>query len=827
MKLSYAWLNQFVDLKDKSPDELKHELTMKAFEVEEVESIGLTGPVVVGEIVEINKHPDADKIRVTQIRLSENGSPTQIVCGAQNIEVGQFVPVCLPGAVVINRKTGEELPIKKSEIRGVTSNGMLASASELGIATSDVDGIHILKKPGESSSLELGQDALALLNLASDLVFHVGTRSNRGDALCVKGMAREVCALTNRKLIETKTKHEAVSKAFAKAENSGSNFSVKIDPGASEDCQFFCVIVIENLKVAPSPDWLANRLTAMGLRPVNNIVDITNYVMLELGQPLHAYDLDKLPEKSIVVRKARQGEKMLCIDGKERQATDEVLAITSGDKPVGFAGIMGGKDSEISDSTQNIALEAAWFKPARVRRGSRLLGLSSDSSLRFERGVDLQGVKSALERAADLIIDICGGEKTAQTLESPYTAGSDKSLNQNKINVRMERVKKLLDINLEASLAAELLKPLGFEVTVKDEKTLEILSPSYREKDVQREIDVIEEIARLYGYDNIPVTAPSSTASPIPRDLLLQNLKNKLMGQGFSEVWASSLRGEKDFQGYTKEESDSVVRVLNPLSADHQAMRQSLLPGLLEVVNYNQSRGERNVWFFEQGRGYRAVDGKPQEYQLLSGIMTGNLLKQVNHGGIENNTKIDFYHLKGVLENILEAARISLDKIMYLPLGDGDFYKDYLHPHKSARLSFVTKQIMAVIGEIHPRTASNFDLKDTAFAFEVFIDVVKSAPEKMNFQEPVLNPSVVRDLTVDVDDSCEQDKVYKTMMQVGKREGMSCDLVSTYQLSDGQKSLTYRLTFRQKDPLTGEQVDAIVQKVREALGKRVNARFRG
>lgn len=827
MKLSYAWLNHFVDLKDISPEELKHELTMKAFEVEEIESVGLTGPVVVGEILEINKHPDADKIRVTQIRLEENGAPTQIVCGAQNIEVGQFVPVCLPGAVVINRKTNEPLPIKKSEIRGVTSNGMLASASELGIATSDVDGIHILKKPGESSSLKLGQDALELLNLASDQVFHVGTRSNRGDALCIKGMAREVCALTNRKMIEHKTKNEQVAKAFSCDSDSGSSFSVKIDSDANEDCQFFSIIVIENLKVAPSPDWLANRLTAMGMRPVNNIVDITNYVMLELGQPLHAYDLDKLPAKSIVVRKAREGEKMLCIDGKERQATNEVLAITSGDKPVGFAGIMGGKDSEISDSTQTIALEAAWFKPARVRRGSRLLGLSSDSSLRFERGVDLAGVKSALERATDLIVEICGSEASVKTMQSPITAGSDKVLNQNKITVRMDRVKKLLDITLEAARAAELLYPLGFNIEIKDNKTLEVISPSYREKDVQREIDVIEEIARLYGYDNIPVSSPASTTSPEPRDLLLQNLKNKLMGQGFSEVWASSLRGQKDFTGHNKEEMDSVVRVLNPLSADHQAMRQSLLPGLLEVVNYNQSRGERNVWFFEQGRGYRVVEGKPQEYQLLSGIMTGSLLKQVSHGGIDVNTKIDFYYLKGVIENILESARISLDKIMYLPLGESDFYKDYLHPNKSARLSFVTKQIMAVMGQIHPRTEANYDLKDTAYAFEIFVDIVKSSPEKMNFQEPVLNPSVVRDLTVDVENTTEQDKVYKTMMQVGKKEGMSCDLVSTYQLSDGQKSLTYRLTFRLKEALTGEQVDAIVQKVREALSKRVNARFRG
>lgn len=827
MKLSYAWLNQFVDLKDISCDELKHQLTMKAFEVEEVESIGLTGPVVVGEILEINKHPDADKIRVTQIRLEENGAPTQIVCGAQNIEVGQFVPVCLPGAVVINRKTGEPLPIKQSEIRGVTSNGMLASASELGIATSDVDGIHILKKPGESSSLKLGQDALELLNLASDQVFHVGTRSNRGDALCIKGMAREVCALTNRKMFEHKTKHAEVAKAFAGDENSGSKFSVKIDPDANEDCQFFSIIVIEDLKVGPSPDWLANRLTAMGLRPVNNIVDITNYVMLELGQPLHAYDLDKLPSKSIVVRKAHDGEKMLCIDGKERQATSEVLAITSGDTPVGFAGIMGGKDSEISDSTKNIALEAAWFKPARVRRGSRLIGLSSDSSLRFERGVDLRGVKSALERATDLIIDICKGDTSTQTLEAPFTAGSDKVSNPNKIIVRMERVKKLLEITLEANRAKELLEPLGFEIDIKDTKIIEVVAPSYREKDVQREIDVIEEIARLYGYDNIPVTSPASTTSPIPRDSLLQNLKSKLMGQGFSEVWASSLRGKKDFAGYSEQELESVVRVLNPLSADHQAMRQSLLPGLLEVVNYNQSRGERNVWLFEQGRGYRIVEGKPQEYQLLSGIMTGNLIKQVSHGGIENNTKIDFYYLKGVIENILEAARISLDKVMYLPIGESDFYKDFLHPHISARLSFVTKQIMGIIGQVHPRTAANYDLKDTSYAFEIFIDIVKSAPEKMSFQEPVLNPNVIRDLTVDVENSIEQDKVYKTMMQVGKKDGMSCDLISTYQLSDGQKSLTYRLTFRQKEPMTGDQVDAIVQKVREALSKRVNARFRG
>lgn len=837
MKLSYAWLNEFVDLKGISPDELKEELTMRAFEVEEVETLGLTGPVVVGEILEIAPHPNADKIRITQIRTQEGGEPKQIVCGAQNIEVGQRIPVCLPGAVVINRKTGEGLPIIASEIRGTKSNGMLASASELGIKTSDVDGIHILSKPGEKSDFKLGDNALDLLKLASDKVLHVGTRSNRGDALCIKGMAREVCALTGRAMIESKTKNEQVAQAFASKEKAN-EFEVSIAAYSinEQDCQFFSIAVIKDLEVRPSPDWLVNRLEAMGLRSVNNIVDITNYVMLELGQPLHAYDLDKLPEPKITVRRCNDGEKMLCIDGKERKASAEVLAITSGDTVIGFAGIMGGKDSEISESTRNIALEAAWFKPARVRRGSRLLGLSSDSSLRFERGVDLGGVRSALERAADLIVTVCGGKATLETLSPPYTAGSDLVKNENEIKVRMSQVKRLLDIDMTGEKAANMLIPLGFTIVSFDQENLKVVSPSYREKDVFREIDVIEEIARINGYDKIPVTIPSSTVSPEPRDNFLPALKNKLMGQGFSEVWVSSLRGENDFKNYESQALESVVKVLNPLSADHQAMRQSLIPGLLEVLNYNQSRGERGVWFFEQGRGYKIENKVPVEYPILAGIMCGSLLMHVQMGSTENNTNgkfktlsdsPDFFRIKGVVENLLESSRVNLDKVAFQSVEKGDTFSPYFHPNKSARISFVTKQSLGVIGEIHPRLAAQFDLKEPAFAFELFVDNLKSVREKMNFSEPVLTPGINRDLTADVDMSVEQDQVYKAMMQIGKREGMSCDLVSTFQLSDREKSLSYRLTFRRAESLTGEQVDEIVQKVRDALVKRVNARFRG
>lgn len=411
MKLSYKWLSEFVDLSGITPEEVAEKLTMNAFEVEDIHLVGanITGPLVVGKILEIHQHPNADKIRLTKVLLKEDSEPVEIVCGASNIEVGHIIPVALPGAIVINRKDGSPLPIKRSEIRGVTSNGMLCSPSELGLQGFDVDGILILSDLEQISikgnGIKIGADAKEVLELSSDSVLNVGSRSNRGDALSVIGLAREVAALTGRAM------KVAVSDLSKHGKQIKPNQAITTRIENEEDCPLLTIRYIEGLKVGPSPREIVRKLEAIGVRSVNNVVDITNYVMHEMGQPLHAYDVSKLQSKVIQARRAKAGETLVTINEKEQKLTDEVLVIAGENEVLGVAGVMGGKGSEISDDTVAIALEAAAFSQARVRRGSRLLGLSSDSSLRFERGVDVESVIAASDRAASLIMQYCSATK--------------------------------------------------------------------------------------------------------------------------------------------------------------------------------------------------------------------------------------------------------------------------------------------------------------------------------------------------------------------------------------------------------------------------------
>ena len=453
MKLSFDWLGDFVDLSGISPHELAEKLTMGAFEVEEVTVFGadLVGPIVVGEIVEIHPHPNADKIRLTKTRIKEGDEPLEIVCGAQNIEVGQRVPVALPGAKVVNRKDGSALLIKASAIRGVHSNGMLCSPPELGMDLGEGAGEGILILNGNGKKPELGQDIQQLLGLTPDYILHVEPRSNRGDALSVQGLAREVAALFNRPL---KTPVWSLDELTTAPTATGS-FTIwrQEDKQTSNqaDCPYFSLHEIGNVKIGPAPAFVSRRLEAIGMRSINNVVDITNYVMHELGQPLHAYDKAKLNHTAIGVRRAREdgSEKITTLDGRERILTGEMLVIV--DAPgidsvapqaeiIGVAGIMGGQNSEVSDSTTTLLLEAACFGQAVVRRGSRLLGLSSDASLRFERGVDVASVLNAGQRAAYLIGKYCTTSGAQAVTLS--TSGSNQ-VAPNKITLRLPQIKRM------------------------------------------------------------------------------------------------------------------------------------------------------------------------------------------------------------------------------------------------------------------------------------------------------------------------------------------------------------------------------------------------
>ncbi len=816
MKLSYNWLSDFVDVSGLSPQEVADRLTMGAMEVEEVRPFGpdLVGDVIVGEILEINPHPNADKIRVTKIKLHDQGEAREIVCGAWNINVGDRIPVALPGSRVINRHDGTALEIKESKIRGVTSNGMLCSAPELGI-TGSGDGILLLDK-----QTPLGIDAKQLLHLQKDWILHVGSRSNRGDALCVVGLAREVAALFGRPL-------KKQDWALPAGEDQSQSVVVEIEN--LEDCPFFTARLLTQLQNGASPYLIERRLQAVGMRTVSVIVDITNYVMLEYGQPLHAYDLRQLRGPQLSTRRARQGEKLTTIDAKERDLSEEVMVIADAGGVVGVAGVMGGKDSEIADDTQAIALEAACFRPSRVRRGSRLLGLTSDSSLRFERGVDLGSVRVASDRATYLLLKYAGGKLGKLT-----AAGSD-AVPPQTVSMRMSQLKRITEIEISSNEATSLLAPLGFDGKARGEDGIEVDVPSFRQKDVTREIDLIEEVCRLWGYDRLPPSMPGQTIAAAPPDQAPLISRESLRASGLSEAWLSSLISIEDLQGRgaVPSSDERQVRVLNPLSEEHQVLRQSLIPGLLRAAAYNQARGRLDVWLFEVGRNYqtqsanaRATDPKQTatvEKLLVSGVLSGAPQQAPWRAQGES----DYYTAKGVVENLIKDLRLDPAKVAFV----GGNMPGWFHPNKSCRVVYRpdgnTNLDLGMVGEVHPAIGKAFDLKKAAFVFELDLDELSRLRRSHSFTEIYATPPVVRDLSADLDTDVENQAVMQCIAGATSNLLQAVELVSTFKLSEDKKSLTYRLTFQHAtETLTAEQVESEMTNVRNQLSSALAATFR-
>ncbi len=858
MKLSFDWLSEFVDLSGLTAHQVAEKLTMGAFEVEEVTLVGpdLTGPIVVGEILEITQHPNADKIRLTKTRIKAGAEPLDIVCGAGNIEVGQLIPVALPGAKVINRHDGSPLLIKASAIRGVQSNGMLCSPPELGITDSATkDGILILNENKNEPAPQLGTDILQLLPIQRDFILHVEPRSNRGDALSVMGLAREVAALFGRPLKPStwsmnELKYAATTSKFNRA---------VIETPDNGDCPFITLRVIEGIKIGPSHPLIASRLTAIGMRTVNNVVDITNYVMHELGQPLHAYDVKRISNDALTVRRARAGESITTIDAKERKLTEEMLVIADGDTVVGVAGVMGGKDSEIDDHSTALIIEAACFAPAVVRRASRSLGLSSDASLRFERGIDPASVRHAAERAAYLIAKYCG-EKSEPGVDANIKigpllqAGSD-HVSTAKVPLRSSQIKRLLGLEVSAERVSELLTPLGFSVSGTGEQ-IEVMVPSFRINDVKREIDLIEEVCRLNGYDQIVACMPAATMAVSLPDDTLQLARNCLTGQGLSEAWLSSLV-PIDQEGACM---DLAVQVLNPLSKDHQLMRQSLIPGLVNACSYNQDHGRKDVWLFEHGRVYfkdleniadnQGKSGKEiktgvKENNHLAGLVCGQSFKAFNKKGLE----VDFYSVKGIVENLLSVLNIDARKLAWHTLSNESDLYPWLHPYRSAVLTlnrpakpkkdseksssiFESNITLGYVGQLHPRFADSKDVREQAFIFELDLDRLKKERKPKKFAGIATGPEIVRDITADFDVTDKEvlyEQLSKLIWKAGGVNLQTVELVSIYKASpeSKQSAITCRLTFQHAtEPIANEEIDKVLTGIRETLSRDLAASFR-
>lgn len=817
MKISLEWLNEYVDLSNVTPEQIAHELTMSGLEVEEIEK---TGPkfsnIRVAQIKLIEQHPNADKLHLVTVDI---GTETKtVVCGAQNIEEGQIIPYASVGSKVLDRKTGEQFELTPAKIRGVESQGMLCSQDELGLENmQEEDGILILNRL--YSDLKLGEQLEKVLDIKEDIVFDVAPTANRGDEMSVIGVARELSAIFNKKL--------QFSPLQTTQDNSTDKFKVEILD--NEGCKYYSVGLLKNVVIKPSPDWMQRRLTACGIRAINNVVDITNYVLLEYGCPLHAFDKDKL-DGYLCVRRAHEGETIVTLDEIERNTNNDTVLIATKEKAVCVGGVFGSANSEVDDNTKNIALEAAYFTPAQNRRSARSIGYRSEASARFERGIDIEMVKPALLRAMQLMVDLADAQ-----VDGIVETGNNK-LPEIDITLRFAQIKRILGTEIPVEKCVEILENLGFELLGKNEIAAKFKVPSFRMVDVYREIDLIEEISRIYGYDKIAPTLPKNTQSPEIReeDSLLKKIHNLFLGAGFLETVTSSLVGEPIHKEYSVAYDDSkAVKVCNPQSEEHTMLRQSMIPSVLNVVKTNLSNGQKNLWIYELGRTYfidhetTETDTGVVENRMIVGAMTGN----VDNDKWTQKSKVselDFYGVKGVIQNLLEL--MGLQNRVQLRACSVEDKKDFLHPGKSAKLVLLGKQPLEVgfFGELHPILKDKEKFQQNVYVFEINLEELLKAVHisTVRYKKLAQFPEVQRDLAFVVPEAVSCDEISKIIKKSVKSNLFNGEeLFDVYQgehIQDGFKSMAFRIKFQDAQAtLTDEVVEEQMNSVRNNLKKSV------
>ncbi len=834
MKLSLSWLDDYVDIKGISPKDLAHELTMRAFEVEDITKIGdrLEGSVVLGEIREIAKHPDADKLQVTQTCIGYNADGSeniqQIVCGARNIAVGQKVPVATIGSKVIDRHSGGTLEIKKSKIRGVESCGMLCSPDELGYSEAEStkikaklgDGIYLLYDAANpavenlAAKHAIGTDVRKVLGFKTDYVLDIGARSNRGDALSIYGQAREISALLKTQVKALKPKEAQYNKQVK---------AIKPVITDTKDCAVFYTIAIENLKVEESPQWLSERLESVGQKSINNLVDISNYVLLELGQPLHFYDRDKITGETLTIRRATNQEPFKALDDSEHKLSEVNLVVADARGVECLAGVMGGHNTQVTDSTTNIVIEAAAFSAATVRRSARAAGIESESKRRFERGVDKANTRTAILRAVELLSQISNADIRIGELQR---AGDDK-VAELKVELPLSQVKRYLGIEISAKEISVLLDPLGIKLTQESKEALIFSIPSFRQTDISRAEDLIEEIGRLYGFDKIPMQAPRASLGQVETESeKIQNqIKTVMLANGFSQAILSSLIGESLKTLGTQDEA-SEITMLNPLSQEHSSLRQSLSPGLIQATsrNYAYDRSN-NIKLFELGKVY--YKATPE----LAKKLGAQINKDTNT--IEKNKfaviscardeawdaakpgqPLDFYDLKTIVEQLYPRAKFSSAVANAL-----------LHPGISALVS-QDKRELGYIGKLHPSVTKAWDLPDEAYLLELDL------PKTVNTQFKAISttPIIERDITVDIaaTSNTESSAIEQILIKEAGADLINCRLLSRYQKDKSSPiSLSYRLKWQSAtETLSGAAIDEAVNKAKNLLERELGVTFR-
>jgi len=808
MKISYNWLKQFINI-DWDAEKTGELLTDLGLEVEGIESYqsvkgGLEG-IVVGEVLTCEQHPNADRLKVTTVNIGTE-QPLKIVCGAPNVAAGQKVPVATIGTTLYTEE-GESWTIKKGKIRGEESHGMICAEDELGLGKSH-DGIMVLDK-----DLKVGTDAATIFDIENDHVFEIGLTPNRADAMSHFGTARDLKAGLLQKDINV----ELITPMVSAFHVENRIFKIDVDVKDKDLAPRYCGVSLTGLKVGDSPEWLQHRLKAIGITPTNNIVDATNYVLHGIGQPLHAFDAAKIIGQKIEVKTVKAGTKFTTLDGIERELHEDDLMICDAEKPMCIAGVFGGIHSGVTEGTTSIFLESAYFNPVSIRKTAKRHGLNTDASFRFERGIDPNITKYALKRAALLIQEIAGGEITSD-ISDAYPV----KIEDFQVRLSFENAESLIGEEIPREIIKRILTSLEIKVNNVTETGLGLTVPAYR-NDVQREADVIEEILRVYGYNNIKTTeklnASISNSSRF-EDHKVQNVAgNQLVSQGFYEIMANSLTSP-DYTAFSEQLKDEHnVIMLNPLSNDLSAMRQSMLFSGLEAIAYNINRRQSDLKLFEFGKTYHAYGDKREEYKHLTLLVTGN--KNAERWNSTSQPS-DFFYLKGTVTSIFD--RLGISRLKASPIKNDMFSEGLclsLGKTKLVEFGIIKKKVLKGFG-------ISQDVLFADFNWDNVLEVAKR--NSIKFKDIPKYPKVRRDFALLLDENVTFESIYTIAKQSEKQLLKDVNLFDVYQgknLPEGKKSYAVSFTIQDEHKtLTDKQIDKIMNKLQLSFEKQLGAELR-
>lgn len=806
MRIPLSWLKEFVNLDGLEVEEIARNITLSGSEISSIETTGGDIPgVIIGKVLTVHKHPDADKLSVCKVNVGDD--VLSIVCGAPNVRENIYVPVAMIGAKLPNGLT-----IKKASIRGFESSGMLCSRTELGYEEIEgVYGIWILDEHIDKLNIEdkdsiLG-NSLSTIVGSTDHIFNVEITANRGDLVSIIGFARE-CSLVLEKRVSIPSVNTY--------DSTGGNIDITVEN--QESCYKYVGRLINNITVGPSPDWMQNRLKKCGINPINNIVDITNYVMLEYGQPLHAYDFDKVKDGKIIVRNAKNDEKITLLDGREINLTDEVLVIADSEKPIGVAGVMGGDSTKIEDTTKNILIESAYFDHIAVKKSTIATNTKTDASYRFEREIDHTLTLAALNRAVDLILTLDNNAKIVSRAKEVNV----KQFEATRIVFDCGLVKRYLGLDMNKMQVSSIFKRYGFNASALGENNLKVDIPFYRH-DLTIAEDLIEEIARVYGYNNIDSNVPHIKCNPIKTDYAdISFVKHRMASYGLYETKQYSLGDSKMFKniGFKDEQ---LISVVNPLTSEMDVLRPTTLVSLLNSIAYNQNHRHKNGALFEVGNIFYKENDKFVEEKHLSAVMFGLYQEKLWN---KESRAYDFFDMSGVVEELITKDLNSTDYNL-IPKEH-----DWFIPTMSADIVIFGEKI-GIIGRIHPKTLALFDINTDVYFTDINIryavELIKKRVKKQQLKDIGKYPAVFRDLALVCDRNIEFSKVIKSISKFNDII-QNVDVVDRYvgeQVKEGKQSIAISITYYDPNKtLREEDINAVESSLLEMLKTRFSIELR-